>query len=90
MATLRLHVTMGTYPHLDFLEFIQSVVGGLLKTISCASSGPNGRIIINTSIGLYHHVNVELKNAAQTKKKHCKNMSRMWWLLAFYVLLRLP
>ena len=30
-------------PYLDSLKFIRLVVGGLLKTTSSASSGPNGR-----------------------------------------------
>ena len=47
VATWRLHVAAGISPRLDFVEFIQSVVSGLLKTISSASSCPNGRRIIN-------------------------------------------
>ena len=46
-------------PRLDFLEFIRSAVGGLLKTTSSKSSGPNGRRIINTSVGLHHPVNAK-------------------------------
>ena len=57
VAARRLHVTVGTSPCLDFLEFIRSVVGGLLKTTSSESLGPDGRIIINPSVGLHHPAN---------------------------------
>ena len=60
---------METFPRLDFLEFIRSVVGGLLKTTSCAFSGPNGRIIINASVGLHHPVNAK----TQGRCSNCKN-----------------
>ena len=60
MAAWRLHVTVGTSPHLDFLGLIQSVVGGLLKITSSASSGPNGKII-NTNVGLHHPVNTKIQ-----------------------------
>ena len=69
MAAWRLHVTVGTSPRLDFLEFIQSVVGGLLKTTTSASSGPNAGRIINPSVGLHHPVNAETQDDAQTAKK---------------------
>ena len=59
VAGWRLHVTVGASPRLDFLEFIQAAVDGLLKTTSSRSSGPNGRIIINTSVGLHHSVNAK-------------------------------
>ena len=42
VAAWRLHVTVGTFQCSVFLEFFRSVVGGLLKTTSYASSGPNG------------------------------------------------
>ena len=61
---------MGTSPRLDFLEFVWSIVGGLLKTTSPASSGPNGRIIINTSVGLYHPVNAETQGRCTNCKKN--------------------
>ena len=59
MAAWRLHVTVGTFPLLEFLEFIRLVVGGLFKTTSSASSGSNGRRIMKTSVGLHHPENVE-------------------------------
>ena len=60
---------METSLRLDFLEFIQSVVGDLLKTTSSVSSGPNGRIIINTIVGLHYPVNSKTQGRC---KKHCK------------------
>ena len=47
MGVWRLHVTVQTSPHLDFLDFIRSVVAGLLKNMSSSSSGPSERRIIN-------------------------------------------
>ena len=41
VAVWKLHVTLRAFPRLDFLEFIQSVVRGLLKTTSSSSSGLN-------------------------------------------------
>ena len=69
VAAWRLHVTVGTSPRLDFFEFIRSVVGGLLKTASSASSGPNGRRTINTSVGLHHPVNAETQGRCSNCKK---------------------
>ena len=66
----RLHVTLETFPCLDFLESGQSVVGGLLKTTGSVSSGLNGRRVINISVGLHHPVNAETQG--RCKKKHCK------------------
>ena len=60
---------MGTSPRLDFLEFIRSVVGGLLRTTTSASSGPNGRRIINPSVGLHHPVNAETQGRCSNCKK---------------------
>ena len=78
MAAWRLHVTVGTSPRLDFLEVIRSVVGGLLKTSSSAFSGPNGRRIINTSVGLHHSVNAETQgrcsNCTKSIVKNVKNV----------------
>ena len=58
---------MGTSPRLDFLEFIRSVVGGLLKSTSSASSGPNGRritpVLVCTTL-----LKQKLKDSAQTAK----------------------
>ena len=71
-AAWRLHVIMGTSPRLDFLKFIWSIVGGLLKTTSSASSGPNGRRIINTSVGFHRPVNAETQGRCSNCKKHCK------------------
>ena len=59
VAAWRLHVTVGTSPRLDFFESIRSVVGGLLKPTSSESSDPNGRKIINFSVGLHHFVNAK-------------------------------
>ena len=69
VAAWRLHVTLGTSPRLDFLEFIQSVVGGWLKTTSSASSGPNRKRIINTSVGLHHPVHAETQGRCSNCKK---------------------
>ena len=73
----RLHVTVGTSPRLDFLEFIRSVLGGLLKTTSSVSSGPNGRKIINPSVGLHHPVNAKTQGRCSNCKKHCKNVKNV-------------
>ena len=59
VAAWRLNVTGGITPRLDFLEFIQSVVDGWLKTTSSVSSGPNERRTINTSVSLHHPVIAE-------------------------------
>ena len=72
VAAWRLHVTFETFPRLDFLEFIQSVVGGLLKTTGSVFSSPNERRIINTSVGLHHPVNAETQG--RSKKKNVKNV----------------
>ena len=73
---------MRTSPRLDFLKFIRSVVGGLLKTASSASSGLNGRRIINTSVDLHHPVNAKTQHAAQTAKKNtiknCQECGVFW------------
>ena len=78
MAAWRLHVTVGTFPRLDFLEFIRSVLDGLLKITSSESSGPNGRRIINTSVGLHHPVNAETQercsNCTKNTEKNVKNV----------------
>ena len=60
---------METSPRLDFLKFIRSVVGGLLKIASSAFSGPNGRRIINISVGLHHPVNAEIQGCCSNCKK---------------------
>ena len=73
VAAWRLHVTVGTSPHLDFLNFIRLLVGGLLKTTSSASSGPNGRRIINITVGLHHPVNSETQGRC-SNWKNIKNM----------------
>ena len=62
MVAWRLHVTVGTSPRLDFLEFFRSVVGSWLKTVSFASSDPNERIIMNTNVGLHHLANAETRS----------------------------
>ena len=68
----------GNFPRLDFLEFIRSVVGGLLKTTISASSGPNGKIIINTSVGLHHPVNAEAQERCfNCKKNTVKNVKNV-------------
>ena len=70
VAAWRLHVTVGTSPRLDFLEFIRSVVGGLLKTISSALSGPNERKIIDTSVCLHHPGNAETQRRCKKLQKN--------------------
>ena len=69
MAAWRLHVIVGTFPRLDFLEFFRSVVGGLLKTTSSAFSAPHGRRIMNTRVGLHHPVNAETQERCSNCKK---------------------
>ena len=69
VAAWRLHVTVGTSTRLDFLEFIRSVVGGLLKITSSDSSGPNGRKIVNPSVGLHHPVNAKTQERCSSCKK---------------------
>ena len=64
----RLQVTVASFPRLDFLEFIPSIVGGLLKTTSSASSGPNGRRRINNQCWYDHPVNAE----TQVRYSNCK------------------
>ena len=39
VAAWRLHVTVQTSPHLDFFDFVRSVVAGLLKNTSSSLSG---------------------------------------------------
>ena len=56
-------------PHV-FLEFIRSVVGGLLKTTCSVSSGRRRRI--NASVGLHHPANVETQGCCSNCKKHCR------------------
>ena len=47
--------------HLDFLEFIRSVVAGLLKNITqSAFSRPSERRIVNNSVDLHNSVNAKL------------------------------
>ena len=70
VAAWKLHVTMGTAPRLDFFEFIRSVAGGLLKTTSSESSGPNGRRIINPGVGLHHLVNAKTQGRCSNYKKN--------------------
>ena len=83
-AVWSLHVTLETSPRLDFLEFIQLVVGGWLKTTNSVSSSLIGIRVINTSVGLHHPVNVETQ-------EYCnKNTVKMWCSLASYVLLEAP
>ena len=47
------------------------VVGGLLKTTSSASPGPNGRII-NSSAGLHHLVKTENSRTLLKLQKKCQ------------------
>ena len=59
VAAWRLHVAVQISPRLDLLDFIRSVVAGLLKSSRRpASSGPSGRRIMNNSFGQHHPVNV--------------------------------
>ena len=48
------------------------VVGGLLKTTSSASPGPNGRRIINSSAGLHHLVKTENSRTLLKLQKKCQ------------------
>ena len=74
VALWRLNVIIGSSLRLHFLELMRTVVGGLLKTGSYASSGPNGRIIINTSVGLHHPANAETQgHCSNCNKKNVKN-----------------
>ena len=58
VAAWRLHVTVQGSPHLDLLDFIRSVVAGLLQNSRRpAVSGPSGRRIINNRIGQHYPVN---------------------------------
>ena len=60
VAAWRLHVTVQGSPHLDLLDFIRSVVAGLLQNSRrFAVSGPSGRRIINNNIGQHYPVNAK-------------------------------
>ena len=67
VAVWRPHVTVGASSRLHFLEFILSVVRGLLKT-TCSTS--LGRRIINTIDGLHHPVNAETQGCCSNCKKN--------------------
>ena len=71
VAAWRVHVTVQGSLHLDLLEFIRSVVAGLLQNSTRpAVSGPSGRRIINNSIGQRYPVNAESQGlCANCKKK---------------------
>ena len=69
---------MGTSPRLDFLEFIRSILGGLLKTTSSESSGPNGRQIINPSVDVHHPANAKTQGrCSKYKKSTVKNVKNV-------------
>ena len=58
-------------PPLDLLDFIRSVVAGLLKNSRRpASSGPSGRRIMNNSFGQHHPVNGESQGRCAKCKKN--------------------
>ena len=66
----RLHVTEETFQRLDFLEFIRSVVGGLLKTTTSSSSGSNGKGTINNQCWSTSPVNAKTQGHCSNCKKH--------------------
>ena len=71
VAAWRLHVTVQASPRLEFLEFIRSVVAGLLKNATRSSfSGPSGRRIMNKSAGQHHSVNAESQGRCANCKKN--------------------
>ena len=75
VASWRLHVNVGASPRLDLLDFIRSVVTGLLKNGSSVTSGPSGRRIINNNVGPHHPVNAETQGRClQCKKILSKNV----------------
>ena len=82
-----LHVTVRTSSRLNFLDFIQSVVDGLLKTTTSASSDSNGRRIINFSVGLHHPVNAETQGRCLSCKKNtvkkCQECGVRWHPMCF-------
>ena len=75
VASWRLHVNVGDSPRLDLLDFILSVVTGLLKNRSSVTSGPNGRRIINNNVGPHHPVNAETQGRCLQCKKIQSKMS---------------
>ena len=78
VAAWRLHVTVRTSPHKDFLDFIRSVVAGLLKNTSLLSSGPSGRRIMNKIVGSHHPVNAESQGrCVNCKKNTVKNVKNV-------------
>ena len=72
VAAWRLHVNFETSSRLDFLEFIQSVVGSFLKTSNSESSGPNERIIINTKC--WSAPTCQRENSRTLQKNTIKNV----------------
>ena len=70
----RLHVAVQISTRLDLLDFIQSVVAGLLKNSRRpASSGPSDRRIMNNSFGQHHPVNAENQGRYAKCKKNTAN-----------------
>ena len=58
-------------PRLDLLDFIRSVVAGLLKNSKRpASSGSSGRRIMDNSFGQHHPVNAESQGRCAKCKKN--------------------
>ena len=89
VAAWRLHVTVRTSPHLDFLDFIPSVVADLLKNASSSLSGPSGRRIINKIVGSHYPVNAESQgrcvNCKKNTVKYVKNVVFTCILCAFLI-----
>ena len=87
VAAWRLHVAVQISPHVDLIDFIRLVVAGfLINSRRPASLGPSGRRIMNNSFGRHHPVNAESQGRCAKCKKNTEKMSRMWCLLASYVL----
>ena len=71
VAAWSLHVTVQGSLHLDLLDFIRSVVAGLLKNSRRpAVSDPSRRRIINNSIGQHYPVNTERQGHCANSKKN--------------------
>ena len=77
VAAWRLHVTVQTSLHLDFLDFIRSVVAALLKNTYSLSSGPSGKRIMNKIVSLHHPVNAESQGRCVNCKKNTVNVKNV-------------
>ena len=79
VAAWRLHVSLlCKLRRILALDFIQSVVAGLLKNTSSLSSGPSGRRIMNKIVGSHHPVNAESQGrCVNCKKNIVKNVKNV-------------